>query len=104
VLWGAALWLVFSICILIAYRELSTSVPLAEAVALPERLGEAVKRLGYRVEQLSATRFVGKPRYGLARLLSLEFTKLHVLVRDGHANLIGPASVVKRVRKKLLAS
>jgi hypothetical protein len=34
--------------------------------------------------------------------LALEFTKLHVIVGDQRADLIGPSFIVKKVRKGLL--
>jgi hypothetical protein len=77
-LWGATVWFFSSICLLIMYRELSTSIPLEETATLPERLGKAVKSLRYTVEQQSPTTFVCKPKRGLVRFL--ECNKLHVIV------------------------
>jgi hypothetical protein len=103
-LWGAAVWVIFSILILITCRELSTTIPLPEAATFPERLAEAARSLRYLVEQQSPTHFVCKPRYGLVRLFSFQFTRLHVRLRDGSVDLVGPAAAVKKVRKKFEAS
>jgi hypothetical protein len=103
-LWGVFVWFFASMVMLIVCRELATSIPLQETAALPEQLEEAAKSIRYTMEQLSPTSFVFKPRRGLARLLSWEFTKVHILLRDGRADLIGPVVLVKKMRKKLLAS
>jgi hypothetical protein len=98
--WGATMWVFYAFFLLIAYRELSTNIPLQETATLPERLDKAVKSFRYTVEQLSPTSFVCKSKRGL---LALEYTKLHVQSVDGSAHLIGPAVIVNKVRKKLLA-
>ena len=103
-LWGASVWFVFSFIMMIVCRELSTTIPLQENATLPDRLGDAAKSIRYTVEQLSSTSFVCKPKHGLPLLLSFEFTKLHVLLRDGRADLIGPVVLVKKMRKRLLAA
>jgi hypothetical protein len=101
-LWGAFLWFLQSIRLLIDYRGVSANILLPEAATLPESLRQVLKRLGYTVEQQSPTRFVCKPRPDLARLLlSLEFNNLYVQLREDSADLIGPAIAVNRVRKKL---
>src|SRR5438874_12805536 len=71
ILWGASVWFVFSLFMLVAYRERSTSIPLQDEATLAERLAGAMKRLGYSVEQESPTHFVCKPKHGLARVLAL---------------------------------
>jgi hypothetical protein len=100
-LWGAAMWVVFTVVGAVASRELSTRIPLPETASLPQRLAEAVQRSGYVVEQQSPVWFVGRPKYGLIRLF--ECSKLHVVARDGGADLTGPVFLVRKVRKKLLA-
>jgi hypothetical protein len=96
-LWGASVWFFFAIYLLVAYRELSTTIPLQETAALPEQLAKAVKPLRYKVEQQSAISFVCKPNLGLARLF--ELGKLHVRLHQGSIEMVGPAIVVNRVRK-----
>jgi hypothetical protein len=103
-LWGASVWFVFSIFMMLAYRELSSTLLLQDSATLSEQLDETAKSIRYAVEQESPTRFVCKPEHGLARLLSWDFTKVNVLLRDGRVELIGPAVLVKRMRKRLLAS
>jgi hypothetical protein len=75
---------------------------LARERIASERLDKAVKRLRYTVEQQSSTRFLCKPKHGLARLF--EFSKLHIRLLDGSVDLIGPAVAVNKVRKQLLAN
>ncbi len=99
-LWGATVWFFFSICMAILYREISTDIPLQEVATLPERLASAVKSSRYTVERQSATNFVCKPK---RELLALAYTRLHVHLLEGSVRLVGPAVIVKRVRKKLLA-
>ncbi|HZY83584.1 MAG TPA: hypothetical protein VFE78_02025 [Gemmataceae bacterium] len=100
-LWGATVWFFVSIFLLIAGRELTTTLPPQEAATLAERLGEAVQPLRYAVEQLSPTSFVCTPK---RRLYSFECNKLHVRLHDGGTELVGPAMVVNKVRKRLLAA
>jgi hypothetical protein len=100
-LWGAFVWFFYSITLVVLFREVSANILLPEAEALPERLAKVVKRLRYTMEQQSSTSFVYKPKRGLARLF--EFSKLHLYLRDGNLDLIGPALVVKKVRKQLVA-
>jgi hypothetical protein len=85
-LWGATVCFFFSFFMVIACRELSTTVPLQEGAALPERLGKVAKSIRYTVEQLSPTTFVCKPKHGLARLFSLEYAKIHVQLREYRTN------------------
>lgn len=101
ILWGGSFWFFFTIYLLIAFRELSTNIPLQEDATLQERLRKAIKSLRYMIEQQSSTRFVCKPKFGLLRFL--EFGKLHVRLLDGSVDLIGPAIAVNKVRKQLLA-
>jgi hypothetical protein len=98
--WGAFMWVFGLVFGAIWGRELSTRVPVHEPSALPERLGEAVKRFGYVAEQQSPDRFVCRPKRGLGRFF--ECAKLHVILQDGVAEVTGPAVVLKGVRKKLL--
>ncbi len=100
-LWGAFVWFFTSITLAFLAREVSTNIPFLESATLPERLGKAVKRLRYTVEQQSSTSFVCKPKHIIARLF--EFNKLSVRLRDGSVDLVGPATVVNKVRKQLLA-
>lgn len=100
-LWGATMWFSFAIILMIMCREVSTNIPLAERAAFAERLGKAVKRLRYTVEEQSSTSFVCKPKHRIARLF--EFNKLHVRLLNGSVDLIGPAVAVNKVRKQLLA-
>ena len=100
-LWGATMWFIFSILLVIMGREVSTTIPLQETATLPERLDKAVKRLRYTIEQQSSTSFVCQPKNRVARLF--EFNKLHVRLLDGSVDLIGPAIVVNKVQKQLLA-
>jgi hypothetical protein len=100
-LWGATMWFFFAIVLMVTSREVSTNLPLPESAAFAERLGKAVKRLRYTVEEQSSTSFVCKPKHRIARLF--EFNKLHVRLRDGSVDLIGPAAAVNKVRKQLLA-
>ena len=99
-LWGGTVWFFFSISMAILYREISTVIPLQEVETLHERLASAVKSSRYTVERQSATRFVCKPKRGL---LALEYTKVHVQILNGSIHLNGPAVIVNKVRKKLLA-
>ncbi len=99
-LWGATVWFFSSILIAIVYREVTTTIPPQEAVTFAERLREAVQALRYAVEQQSPTSFVCKPKRAL---VSFECNKLHVHLHDGSTVLIGPAVVVYKVRKRLLA-
>jgi hypothetical protein len=100
-LWGATVWFFSSIVLAFMSREISTTIPLLESAALPERLGKAAKRVRYTVEQQSSTSFICKPRHIIARLF--EFNKLSVSLADGSLDLIGPATVVIKIRKQLLA-
>jgi hypothetical protein len=101
-LWGASMWFVFSLVILVACRERSTSIPVDEPERFPGRLGAAVKSFRYKVEQVSPTSFVCRPNTALARLFPFEYTKIHVHLHDGRAELIGPSQHVNKVRKHLL--
>ena len=101
-LWGGSMWFFFSIVMAITYREISTTLPLQDATALPQRLDKAAKRLRYIVEQQSSTSFVCKPKPIIARLF--EFSRLHVSMGDDSVDLVGPAIIVKKVRKALLAN
>jgi hypothetical protein len=98
--WGAFMWVFCSLLYMVMGREISTRVPLGEASTFQERLGKAVKRHTYVVEQESPTWLVCRPKYGLARFF--ECTKVHIILHDGVADLTGPAWVVKKVRKQLL--
>ena len=100
-LWGAFVWFFGSIILAFMAREVSTNVPLSESATLPERLGRAAKRLRYTVEQQTSTGFVCKPKHKIARLF--EFNSLNVRLREGSVDIIGPATVVNKVRKQLLA-
>lgn len=99
--WGASMWFFFAIILSIMCREVSINIPLPESTTLAERLGKAVKRLRYTVEEQSSTSFVCKPKHRIARLF--ECNKLHVRLLDGSVELIGPAAAVNKVRKQLLA-
>jgi hypothetical protein len=99
-LWGASVWFIASLCLLVAYRERTTTIPPQEPATLAERLGEAVRPFRYTVEQQSPTHFVCKPKRGL---FSFECNKLHVQLREGGTVLSGPAVVVNKARKRLLA-
>jgi hypothetical protein len=99
-LWGAGCWFFSSIFLLIVYREVTTFLPPQEATTFAERLGEAVQPLRYTVEQQSPTSFVCQPRRAI---VSFECNKLHVRLHDGSTVLIGPAVLVNKVRKRLLA-
>ncbi|HTU19023.1 MAG TPA: hypothetical protein VMG10_13260 [Gemmataceae bacterium] len=100
-LWGAFVWFFYSVALVIQFREAPANIPCLEVETLPERLTKAVKRLRYTMEQQSSTSFVCKPKRGLARLF--EFSKLHVSLLDASVDLIGPAFVVNKLRKQLLA-
>ncbi|HEY7330527.1 MAG TPA: hypothetical protein VH592_23000 [Gemmataceae bacterium] len=101
-LWGASVWFFYSISLAIISREISINIPLSETTMLPEGLDKAVKRLRYTLEQQSSTSFVCKPKHFFSRLF--EFQQLHVSMSDGSADLIGPARIVNKVRKELLAN
>ena len=102
-LWGAFMWFSFAVLIVIFYRELTTRFPLPDAGTLPERLAEVVKPYRYTVQQSSPTSFVCESKRGLGRFISFEYTKIHVEWRDGCVHSSGPAFLVNKVRKKLLA-
>ena len=100
-LWGASVWFFYSIALAITHREVSMNVPLQETALHSERLAKAVKRRRYTLERGSSTSFVYRPKHFIARLF--EFNKLHVSVWDDGVDLIGPAIIVNKVRKELLA-
>lgn len=101
-LWGASVWFFFSIVMAITHREKTITIPLQETNLLSDRLDEAVKRARYTIEQQSQTSFVCKPKHFIARLF--DFQRLHVSIWDNGVELIGPALIVNKVRKQLLAS
>ena len=101
-LWGAAVWFVTSILLVILCREISASIPLQDAATLPERLAVAAKHCRYSVEQVSPMRFVCQSKRGLGRFISFEYTKIHVEWRDGRVFMIGPSGIVTKIAKKLL--
>jgi hypothetical protein len=100
-LWGVTVWFFSSILLAIVSREVTVALPPQETATFAERLGKAVRPHRYTVEQQSPTSFVCKPRRAL---FSFECNKLHVRLRDGGAVLVGPAILVNKVRKRLLAS
>ena len=101
--WGMSCWLFFAIWLVIGMREQVVRLPLIDVPTLRERLAKILKRSWYRVEQQSPTRIVCKPRIGLLPRL-LDYSNLLVQVGDDGIELIGPAVLVKRVRKKLMAA
>jgi uncharacterized membrane protein len=100
--WAIFMWLTFSILFLILLRDIVIRIPINKNAALDNQLAEAVKRLRYTVEQRSSTDFVCKPKSWLPRLLEMNRVDVHVM--DDGVELAGPATTVKKVRKKLLRS
>jgi hypothetical protein len=102
IFWGMSCWFFFSIWLVIGTREQVVRLPMIDVPTLHERLAKILKRNWYRVEQQSPTRIVCKPKFGLPRLLDYN----NLLVQVGHdaIELIGPAVLVKKVRKKLAAA
>jgi hypothetical protein len=102
VYWAIFMWITFSILFLILLRDIVIRIPINKNAALDKQLAEAVKRLRYTVEQQSSTDFVCKPKSWLPRLLEMNRVEVHVM--DDGVELAGPATTVKKVRKKLLRS
>jgi hypothetical protein len=98
-LWAAICWFFFAIFLVIALREVATSILVNDTATLSECLVKVAKPLRYTVKQLSPTTFECTPKNWLGR--SFECLKLHVRLDEGSLELTGPAMIVKNVQKKL---
>jgi hypothetical protein len=98
ILWGATCWFFMSIFLVIAFREVMASIPVKDTVGLAPRLSEAAKSLRYTIKQDSPTSFVGTPKHWLARFF--ECNKLHLRLYEENLEMVGPALVVNKIRKR----
>lgn len=101
ILWGATCWFLMSIFLVIAYRQVTISVPVNDPATLAQRLSEAAKSLRYSIKQDSSASFVGTPRHLTARVF--ECNALDIRLVEESIEVTGPAFVVNKLRKKLQA-
>ena len=87
---------------LIVLRELVVRIPYIAPPNLGERLADGLKQFKYTVERSAPYNYVCKPTRGLARRWG--YGQLQVAVHRGGVDLIGPATLVNRVKKHLLAA
>jgi hypothetical protein len=101
IFWAIFCWFFSSILLLIVLRDVVVRFPIQKNADFDKQLAQAIKGLRYTVEQESLTTFVCSPKPWLARLLDINRLNVHVM--DDHIELAGPATVVNRVRKRLLS-
>jgi hypothetical protein len=102
VFWGVSCWLFTSLFWLVALRRLVVRLSPLDTSDLHQRLVRAVEPLKCCVEQPSEFQYVCTPTRGWAGLR--KFNAVRVQQHKAGIDLIGPALLVKKVQKHLLAA
>jgi hypothetical protein len=101
-LWGISCWAAFSLFLLVALRGIVVRLSPMDTTNMDERLAAAVKPLKFSVEHPSPFNYVCMPTRGLVSFR--KYGAMEVRLHEAGIDIIGPAMLVKKVQKHLLAA
>jgi hypothetical protein len=102
VVWGVSCWFFTSFFWVLVLRRLVVRLSPVDTSDLGQRLVRAVEPLKYSVEQPSQFQYLCTPTRGWAGLR--KFNAVQVQLHQAGIDLIGPALLVKKVQKHLMAA